>query len=93
MRYYTAGDTSRAEALQVGSGRPRRRRYGRRPGGREVVDFVVKTGMIGMTGLSHLQCIWGVVNDFSSEKQNSTKTSHLQQCVLFKSFNDATHLS
>ena len=64
MRYNTAGDTSRAEDRQGGSGRPRRRRFGGRRGGREVIDFTVKTGTIGMAGLSRLQCIWGVVNEF-----------------------------
>ena len=87
------GDTSGSEDRQGGSGRPRRRRFGGRRGGREVIDFVVKTRTIGMAGLSLLECILGVVNDFSSEKQTSAKTSLLQQCVLFKSFNDPTHLS
>ena len=59
------GDTSRAEARQVGSGRPRRRYFGGRRRGPKQTDFVIKTGANGMIRSSNLQCIWGEANDFS----------------------------
>ena len=43
-----AGDTSRPEGPRGGSGRPRRRCFGGRRGGREGIDPVMETGSIGI---------------------------------------------
>ena len=50
-----AGDTSRAEAHQVGSGRPREGCLGGRRRGRERIDPVMEMGAIGIVRCGNLQ--------------------------------------
>ena len=65
-RHDTAGDTSRSEDRQGGSGRPRRRCFGGRRGCRKLIVSVSKVETNGIDRIAHLQSFHGLLSILSS---------------------------